>query len=136
MSTTEFKKQMSDRLAKLNKSLGKQLKDLSSFGYPEQVKAIEFVYFSDSLSERFPLQIFFMDADRNEVIIDGKIFKTSAISIDLAIERPLFNLDELEAYDEQDVDCFEASTEVFINWFIGIWKEAKDSKFGRWTGKI
>ena len=129
MSTKEFEKQMSDRLAELNDMLKKQIKDLSSFDYPEQVKGLEFVYFSGDLPNNLPLRVFFMDGNQNEVIIEGEMFKATNANTEFESVKPLFDLDELDAFEDEDVDTFEASTEVFIDWFKGVWKEAVDPKF-------
>ncbi|VAW70263.1 FIG01062751: hypothetical protein [hydrothermal vent metagenome] len=131
----EFKLEVRKNLNALNDKIDSVLSQLIKHSYPKEVKGVVFEIFTDTFTTKFPVRVFFMDGENNEIFI----MRDEKTGHPLSVEQNLINIacvyqPELETqYTEkdEDLDPWSLATETLITWFSQRWLAAGGRFFDR-----
>ena len=131
----EFKLRVTEHLEEHTDKLVDLLKHLVSFPHVPEVRSLDFEVFCDSFTDRFPVRVYFMDADNCEYFIyeNGKATYPCDVDPDLLGLDGAYGSELEEEFEERDpdLDIYTIAGEALIPWFARCWLAAGGADFPR-----
>jgi hypothetical protein len=129
----EFRGMVLARLDESRVRLKAVLSKIIGCSFPEAVKTLEFVVFSETLNRRFSIAVWLLDDKGSQVELPKEdqlkrelpgwphLLPGTQVYSD-AVFREFYSRD-------QDLEQVEVSIEVLMPWFVSCWKEAGGERF-------